>query len=167
MWSSFDKSTTHRDEACYRQQQQIGNNGSANCANKGSDYFAVFNASDPSPGSNIEDQGISFAAVEVPTRDEPSQEQNFWPFGPAGEAVASFGTSGLFSGFKGATSKNTGSSTFEIKGGPIQGLGLWNNITGGLAAVMGLFRPFSTSPVKRPPTRERRHRGLGPTSLVP
>ena len=53
--------------------------------------------------------------------------------------VASFDTSGLFSGFEGATSKNTGSSTFEIKEGPIQGLGFWNHITRGLAAITGLF----------------------------
>ena len=59
---------------------------------------------------------------------------------------ASFDTSGLFSGFEGATSENTGSSTFEIKEGPIQGLELWNHITGWLAAIMGLFgAPFNVS----------------------
>ena len=69
--------------------------------------------------------------------------------GPTDEAVASFDTSGLFSGFEGATSENTGSSTFEIKEGPIQGLGLWNHITEGLAAIMGLFRaPFNVSDEK-------------------
>ena len=52
---------------------------------------------------------------------------------PTGEAVASFDTSGLFSGFEGASSENTRSSTFEIKEGPIQELGLWCHITGGLA----------------------------------
>ena len=127
----------------------MGNNGSANCANQGSDYPAVLPASDPPPGSNIEEQGISFAAVEVPTRDEPSKEESFWSFGPTGKAVASFDTSGFFSGFGGATSgfggatsENTGSSTFENEEGPIQGLGLWNHITGGLAAIMGLFGDF-------------------------
>ena len=139
MWCSFHKSTTHSDETCRRQQQQMENNGSANCANQGSNYPAVLTASDPPPGSNIEEQGISFAAVEVSAREEPLKEQSFWPFGPTGEAVASFDTSGLFSGFEGATKENTGSSTFEIKGGPIQGLGLWNHITGGLAAITGLF----------------------------
>ena len=102
----------------------MGNSGSANWANQGSDYPAVLTASDPLPGSNIGEQGISFAAVKVPTREDPSKAQSCWPSGPTGEAVASFDTSGLFSGFEGATSENTGSSTFEIKEGPIQGLGL-------------------------------------------
>ena len=146
MWCSFHKSTTHSDETCRRQQHQIGNSGSANWANQGSDYPAVLTVSDPPPGSNIKEQGISFAAVEVSTREEPSKEQSFWSSGPTGEAVASFDTSGLFSGFEGATSENTGSSTFVIKEGPIQGLGLWNHITGGLAAIMGLFgAPFTVS----------------------
>ena len=109
MWCSFHKSTTHSDETCRTLQQQLGNNGSANCASQGSNYPAVLTASDPPPSSNIEEQGISFATVEVPTRDEPSKEENFWPFGPTGEAVASFDASGFFSGFGGATSENTGS----------------------------------------------------------
>ena len=143
MWCSFHKSTTHSDETCRRQQQQMGNNGSANWANQGSDYPAVLTASDPPPGSNIKEQGVSFAAVEVPTREEPSKEKSFWSSGPTGEAVATFDTSGLFSGFEGVTSENTGCSTFEIKEGPIQGLGLWNHITGRLAAITGLFgAPF-------------------------
>ena len=116
-----------------------GNSGSANCANQGSDYPAVLTASVSPPGSNIEEQGISFAAVEVPAREEPPKEQSFWSFGPTGEAVASFDTSGLFSGFEGTTNENTGSSTFEIKEGPIQGLGLWNHITGGLPAITDLL----------------------------
>ena len=45
----------------------------------------------------------------------------------------------MFSGFEGATSENTGSSTFEIKEGPIQGLGLWNRITRGPAAITDSF----------------------------
>ena len=118
MWCSFHKSTTHSDETCRTLQQQLGNNGSANCANQGSDYPAVLTASDPPPGSNIEEQGISFAAVEVPTKDEPSTEESFWPFGSTGEAVASFDTSGFFRGFGGATSEDTESSTFEIEEGP-------------------------------------------------
>ena len=75
----------------------------------------------------------------MPTREVLSKEQSFWPSGPIGEAVGSFDTSGLFSGFKGATSENTESSTFETKGGTIQGQGLWNHITGWLAAIMGLY----------------------------
>ena len=71
MWCSFHKSTTYSDETCRRQQQQMENNCSANCANQGWDYPAVFTASDPPPGSNIKEQGIPFAAVEVPTREEP------------------------------------------------------------------------------------------------
>ena len=146
MWCSFHKSTTHSDETCRRQQQQMSNNGNVNWANQESDYPAVLTASDPPLGSNIKDQGISFAAVEMPTREELSIEQSFWPSGPTGEAVASFDTSGLFSGFEGATSENTGSSNFEIKEGPIQGLELWNYITGWLAAIMGLFGgPFNVS----------------------
>ena len=82
----------------------------------------------------------------MPTRDEPSKEESFSPFGPTGEAVASFDTSGFFSGFGRATNKNTESSAFEIEEGPIQGLGLWSHITGGLAAVMGLFGSFSNVP---------------------
>ena len=109
MWCSFHKSTTHSDETCRRQQQQMSNNGSVNWANQGSDYPTVLTASDPPPESNIKEQGISFAAVEVPAREGPSKEQSFWPSGLTGEAVASFDTSGLFSGFEGATSENTGS----------------------------------------------------------
>ena len=71
MWCSFYMSTIHSDDRCRRQQQQMGNNGSANWANQGSDYPAVLTTSDPPPGSNIKAQGISFAAVEVPTRGEP------------------------------------------------------------------------------------------------
>ena len=90
MWCSFHKSTTHSDETCRTPQKQPGNNGSANCANQGTDYPAVLTASDPPPGSNIQEQGISFAAVEVPTRDKYSKEESFSPFGPTSEAVASF-----------------------------------------------------------------------------
>ena len=71
MWCSFHKSTTYSGETCRRQQQQMENNGSANCANQGWDYPAVLTASDPPPRSNMKEQGISFAAVEVPTREEP------------------------------------------------------------------------------------------------
>ena len=116
MWCSFHKSTTHSNETCRTLQQQLGNNSSANCANQGSDYPAVLTASDPPPGSNIEEQGISFAAVEVPTRDEPSKEESFWPFGPTGEAVASFDTSVFFSGFGGATSEETINSGAQAPG---------------------------------------------------
>ena len=143
MWCSFHKSTTRSDETCRRQQHQIVNNGSANWANQGSDYPAVLTASDPPPGSNVKEQGISFAAVEVPTREEPSKEKSFWSFGPTGEAVASFDTSGLFSGFEGATSENTGSSTFEISEGPIQGLGC-SKISSTAAAASQLL-PLNTS----------------------
>ena len=136
------KSTTHSDEACRILQQQLGNNGSENCANQGSDYPVVLTASDPPPSSNIEEQGISFAAVEVPTRAEPSQEESFWPFGPTGKAVASFDNSRFFRGFGGATSENTENSTFDTKEGPIQGLGLWNHITRGLAVFIVSFGAF-------------------------
>ena len=52
----------------------MGNNGSANCSNQGSDYPAILTASDPPHGSTIEEQGISFAAVEVQAREEPSKQ---------------------------------------------------------------------------------------------
>ena len=142
MWCSFHKSTAHSDETCRTLQQQLGNNDSANRANQGSDYPVVLTASDPPPGSNIEEQDISFAAVEVPTRDEPSKQESFWPFGPTGEAVASFDTSGFFSGCGGATR----SSTFEIEEGLLKGLGLWNHITAGLATIMGFFGAFFNVP---------------------
>ena len=71
MWCSFHKSTTHSNETFRGQRQQMENNGSANCANQGWDYPAVLTASDPPPGSNVKEQGISFAAVEVPNREEP------------------------------------------------------------------------------------------------
>ncbi|CAN0262151.1 unnamed protein product [Ascophyllum nodosum] len=116
IWCSFHKPTTHSDETCRRQQQQMGNNGSANWANQGSDYPAVLTASDPPPGSNIKEQGISFAAVEVQTRKELSKEQSFWPSGPTGEAIASFDTSGLFSGFEGATSGAAINSGAQARG---------------------------------------------------
>ena len=38
------------------------------------------------------------------------------------------------------------SATFEIEEGPIQGLRLWNHITGGLEAIMGLFGAFFNVP---------------------
>ena len=134
MWCSFHKSTTHSDETCRRQQQQMGNNSSANWANQGSDYPAVLTASDPPLGSNIKEQGISFAAIEVPTGEELSREQSFWPSGPTGEAVASFDTSGLFSGFEGATSENTGSSIFDINSG-VQTPGTRTHITDTLTTL--------------------------------
>ena len=116
MWCSFHKSNTHSNETCRTLQQQLGNNGSANCANQGSDYPAVLTASDPPPRNNIEEQSISFSAVEVPTRDEPSKEESLWPFGSTGEAVASFDTSGFFSGFGGATSEETINSGAQAPG---------------------------------------------------
>ena len=36
MWWSFDMSTTHGDETCRTQQEQMGDNGSASCARQGS-----------------------------------------------------------------------------------------------------------------------------------
>ena len=52
----------------------MSSNGSTNCASQGSDYPPDRTASDPPPGSSIaEGQGISFASVNVPTRDEPTK----------------------------------------------------------------------------------------------
>ena len=135
MWCSFHKSTTNSDETCHTLQQQLGNNGSANCANQGSDYPAVLTASDPPPGSNTEEQGISFATVEVPTRDEPSKEESFWPLGPTGEAVASFDTSGFFSGFGDATSE-------EAINSGAQAPGTRTHITGTLKTLAGGYAPL-------------------------
>ena len=71
MWCSFHESTTHSDETCRRQHQQMRNSSSVNYANKGSDYPAVLTASDPPPVSSTGEQGTSFAAVAVPAREEP------------------------------------------------------------------------------------------------
>ena len=125
---SLHKSATHSDETCHTQQQEMGDNGSANCASQESDYHFVFNASDPTPRSILEGQGISFTAVEVPTSDEPTKEQGFGPFGPTDEPVASFNTNGWFSGSGGANSEETEGSAFEIEGGSVQRLGLWRHI---------------------------------------
>ena len=124
MWCSFHKSTTHSDETCRALQQQLGNNGSANCANQGWDYPAVLTASDPPPGSNIEEQGISFAAVEVPTRTNHQKR------------------------------RASGRSVPPVKRLP-------------RSTPAGFSAALDAPPAKRPSTRERRHRGLGPTSLVP
>ena len=167
MWCSFHKSTAHSDETCRTLQQQLGNNGSANRANQGSDYPVVFTASNPSPGSNIEEQHISFAAVEVPTRDEPPKQESFWPFGPTGEAVASFDTSGFFSGFEAPLARTLGAQLSRSKKVRSRGWGFGTISPQGLQLSWASLEPFSTSPAKRPSTRERRHRGLGLTSLVP
>ena len=102
MWCSFHKSSTHSEETCRTQKRQMGDNGSANCTSQESDYQFVFNASGSTPGSNVEGQGISFAAVEVPTRHEPTKEQGCGSFGSTDKPVASFDTSGWFSGSGGA-----------------------------------------------------------------
>ena len=166
MWCSFHKSTTHSDETCRTLQQQLGNNGSANCANQGSDYPAVLTASDPPPGCNIEEQGISFAAVEVPNRAEPPKEESFWPFGPTDEAVASFDTSG-FSAALEVPPATLGAQLPRPRKVRSRGWGFGTISPEGLQLSWACLEPFSTSPAKRPPTREHRHRGVGPTSLVP
>ena len=68
------------------------------------------------------------------------EKKGFWSFSHTDEPVASFDTRRLFSDFTDVTSKETGGSTFEMTEGPAQKLGLWNHITGGLAAIMRLFR---------------------------
>ena len=128
MWCSFHNSSTHSDETCRTQKQQMGDIRSAKYASQKSDYQFAFFASDRTPRSNVGGQGISFAAVEVPTRDEPTKEQGFGPFGPTDEPVASFDTSGWFSGSGGANSEETEGSIFEIEEGPIRRLGLWSYI---------------------------------------
>ena len=45
-------------------EQQMGDNGSANCASQRSEYHTVLTPSDPAPGSNLERQGKSFVAVK-------------------------------------------------------------------------------------------------------
>ena len=163
MGCSFHKSTTHSDETCRTLQQQLGNNGSANCANQGSDYPAVLTASDPSPGSNIEEQGISFAAVEVPTKEEPASGRLVPPVKrlprstPAGfsavlEAPPARTLKAQLSRSRKVRSRDWGFGTISLEG---------------LQLSWACLEPFSTPPAKRPSTRERRHRGLGPTSLVP
>ena len=167
MWCSFHKSTTHSDEACRTLQHQLGNNDSANCANQGSDYPAVLTASDPPPGSNNEKQGISFAAVEVPTKDEPSIEESFSPFGPTGQTVASFDTSGFSAALEAPPARTLKAQLSRSRKVRSRDWGFGTISLEGLQLSWGCLEPFSTPPAKRPPTRERRHRGLGPTSLVP
>ena len=106
----------------------MDDNGSTNCATQKSGCHFVFTARDPTPGSNLEGQGISLATVEVSTRDEPTKEQGFWPFGPADEPVASFDTSGWISGSGGAKREETEGSTFEIKEKRVRRLELRSHI---------------------------------------
>ena len=114
----------------------MGDNGSANYTSQDSDYYYfVLAATDHTLGSSIERQGMSFAAVEVPTRDEPTKVQGFWPFGPTSEPVASFDPSEWFIVSGGANSEETEGSTFEIKEGPVQRLGLWSHIINTLTTL--------------------------------
>ena len=161
------KSTTHSDEACRILQQQLGNNGRANCANQGSDYPVVLTASDPPPSSNIKEQGISFAAVEVPTRAEPSKEDSFWPFGPTGEEVASFDNSRFSAASEAPPARALGTQLSTPRKVRSRDWGFGTISPEDLQFSLSHSEPFSTSPAKRPSPRERRHRGLGPTSLVP
>ena len=145
MLCSFHKSTTHSDETCRTLQQQLGNNGSANCANQGSDYPAVLTASDPPPGRNIEEQGISFAAVEVPTKDEPSIEESFWPpvkrlprstpagFSAALEAPPARTLKAQLSRSRKVRSRNWGFGTISLEG---------------LQLSWACLEPFSTPPAR-------------------
>ena len=135
MWCSFHKSSTHSDETCRTRKQQMDDNGNASCASQDLDYQLVFTASDSTPGSSLEGQGISFAAVEVPTRHEPTKEQGFGPFGSTHEPVASFDTSGWFDGSGGANGEETEGSTFEFEEGPVRRLGLWSHITDTLTTL--------------------------------
>ena len=113
----------------------MDDNGSASCASQDPDYQFVFTASDSTPGSNLEGQGLSFAAVEVPIRHEPTKEQGFGPFGSTDEPVASFDTSGWFNASRGANGEETEGSTFEIEEGPVRRLGLWSHIHDTLTTV--------------------------------
>ena len=90
---------------------------------------------DPTPRNNLEGQGISFAAVEIPTRDEPTKEQGSLPFGPTDELAARFDTSEWISSSWGANSEESEGSTFEIKEGAVQRLGLWSRIIDSLTTV--------------------------------
>ena len=131
----FHKSSTHSDETCRTQKQQVGDSGSANYASQESDYQFAFTASNPTPGSNIEGQHILFATVEVPTKDGSTKEQGVGPFGPTDEAVASFDTSGWFSGSGGTNSEETEGSIFEIEEGPVRRLGLRSHIIDTLSSL--------------------------------
>ena len=135
MWCSFHKSSTHSDETCRTRKQEMDDNGSASCASQDSDCQFVFTGSDSTPWSNLEGQGISFAAVEVPTRHEPTEEQGFGPFGSTDEPVASFDISGWFNGSGGANGEKTEGSTFEIEDGPVRRLGLWRHIIDALTTL--------------------------------
>ena len=69
--------------------------------------------------SGVINQGISLAAEDVPTRDGPTKGQGAGPFGPTDKPVASFDTSGCFSGSGGANSEETEGSIFEIEDRPV------------------------------------------------
>ena len=93
----------------------MDDNGSASCASQDSDYQFFFTASGSTPWSNLEGQGISFAAVEVPTRHEPTKEQGFGLISSTDEPVASFDTSGWFNGSGGANGEETEGSTSRLR----------------------------------------------------
>ena len=127
----------------------MGNNVRGKCAGQGSDYPAVHTASDPPPEMYHEEKGLWIVAAEVPTRDESTKEQSFWLFGRIDEAVALVVASELFSGFGDATSEGSKRSTFEIEEGPVQGMGLWNHITGVLTVFIGLVEAFLDVPSEK------------------
>ena len=123
MWCPF-----HNEETRRPQKQQIGVNERPIASSRSRITSLSSLQALLLPGGNLEGQGISFAAVDVPTRDEPTKEQGFGPFCPTDEPVASFDTSGWFSGSGGTNSEEAVGSTFEIKEGRVQRLGLWSHI---------------------------------------
>ena len=80
----------------------------------------------------------------MPTRDEPSKEESFWPFGPTGEAVASFDTSGFFSGFGGVTSEETINSGAQAPGTRIHITGTWKTLARALIVAVMLHYAWLT-----------------------
>ena len=135
----FHKSTTHSDADCRVQHRDKPNEGHANCACH-SCYPAVLSTRTPLQGCCLERPCISFTAEEGAT------EEDFWPFGPTDEPVASFGRSAsvneptvysaLFGAFGGITGENTSDSVLLAEEDPVQELGLQHRITGVLTAIV-------------------------------
>ena len=145
----------------------MSNNGSANCADQGSDYLAVITASDPPLGSSIEEQGVSFTAIEILTKDEPSKEQSFWPVGPPVKRLPRSTPAGCLAASKAPPARTLEAQLSRSRKPRSRDWGFETISPEGLQLSWACLDPFSTSPVKRPPTRGRRHRGLGHAPLVP
>ena len=107
MWCSLHKSVTHSDKPCRTQHQTMGDNESVIAPARRRTTTLSSLQTTLLPGVILRGKvyRISFAAVDVPTRDEPTKVQGFWPFSPTNDPVASFDTSEWFSVSGGANSE--------------------------------------------------------------